>query len=146
MKYVSDLKELEGKVYSTVEDLEKAEESVNKAIAEKKAASIARRTDSEAVKDAIIDRVKSQRKAKDLKAQAYRDYLETIDSIDEMLENSYKNERDALTEFCKKYPDGFHDKITIDDVTFEYDYSTSATKTSALSLFDRLFTSNFWTF
>lgn len=147
MKYISELKELDGKVYSSVEELEKAEEAVNTALAEKKAASLARKADSDIVTAAIIDRVKSQKKARDLKREAYEEYLRVCDEVDELLDNSKRAEQEALLAFCKKYPDGFHEKITVDGATFDYSYATTSTDTiSGHELFKRLFSFDNWFF
>ena len=56
MKYVSDLKELNGKVYDTVEELEAAEAKANEAIAEKQKKASARKEAAAVVDQAIIGR------------------------------------------------------------------------------------------
>lgn len=122
--YKSDLKELESKDFSSVEELEKAEAEINEKLAKKQKEVEARKSDSAAVKSIIEQRYKAELEARKAKKEALKVYTQVCSEQDEKVKALMKEEKAALEEFCKKYG-GFHDTITIDDVTYRYDYSVS---------------------
>lgn len=123
MKYVSEFKELENERFDSVEALKEAEEKVEKARDEKKQLAVVRKDAAESVKAVISDRVKVEADARKAKNEAYKKYLAECDEADKRVKEAYDAEQKALNEFCEKYPDGFHDTISIGDVTVRYDYS-----------------------
>lgn len=154
MKYVSDLKELNGKQFDTVAELEAAEEKVNTAIAEKKQAAMTRKSDAEEVKTIILSRIDAEKVANETKLEAYRKYVDAVKQASADYEAAVKaandlvadrrdEERDALDKFCEKYKDGFHETITKDDVSMRYDYYSNGNfgnhiRSTATSLLDSI--------
>lgn len=115
--------ELLNKPFDTVEELEAAEAEVRKVEEEKKAAAETKKTEAEEVKKAIVARVDAEVCAKKAKAEAYKKYLEELDTITKEVEEFKENEAKELKAFCEKYG-GFHETITIGDITYKCDYST----------------------
>ena len=119
MKYVSELKELENKKFDTVEELEKAEAEVKTAIAKKEEAALARKAEASKVEEAFKAR-NAARKAYNAKLvelrKVYNEALKKArDEFESGLEETAKELKDAetvydeaLNEFIKKHPEGYH--------------------------------------
>lgn len=123
--YMSDLKELSGKQFDTVEELEAAEAKVNEKLAKKHELAEIRKADAEAVKKAITERLEAEAAANKAKKEAYKVYLEALDEAAKSVREKKEAENKALKEFCDKHPEGFHDTITVGDVSYKFDYSTN---------------------
>lgn len=124
------------KPYDTLAELKEAEHEYNVAHAKELEEKKKRKEDAETVKKAVTDRIAAQKKAAADKETAYKAYLKACDAADEELQKAKKAERDALAAFCKDHPEGFHDTINIDDVTYKYDYTANTHKSS--DIFSRL--------
>lgn len=142
MKYVSDLKELNGKVYDSVADLEAAEASVNEAIAEKQKRINNRKEASAIVDQAIIDHRQVVKESLQKKKEAYKKYLAVCDECDKAEVEARAKINSALKDFCAKYPEGYHSTIKFDDGTMQnYSYRTanSSNYMGLVDLFDKAF-------
>lgn len=137
--YKSELKELETKEFDSVEALEKAEAEVSEKIAAKQKASEEKKAEADVVKAAIVKRVKAEIAARKSKNEAYKAYLEVCDAEDKKVAEAKQEEGKTLKAFSAKYG-GFHDTITIDDVTYRYDYDNlPVRRNQAVDAFSRLF-------
>lgn len=137
--YLSDLKELAGKQFETMEALEKEEAKISTAIAEKQKKAESKKADAEKVKKAITARFEAEKAQSKLDAEAYRIYLNTCEKNAANVSAKKQEEKEALKEFCEKHPEerGFHETITIGDISYRYDYNTSSTK-RPMSVWDYL--------
>ncbi len=115
--------DLLSKPFDSIEELERAEEEVRKAEEEKQNKLVVKKNEVELVKTAIKNRVEAEHEARKAKAEAYKKYLTELDEIQDKFNKARDEERQCLSEFCKKYPEGFHDTIKIGDITYKYDYS-----------------------
>lgn len=122
--YKSELPELASKEFTSVEELEAAEARVSEAIAARQKAAEERKSEAEVVKAAITARIQAERKARQARLDAYKVYLQAIDEANAEVEELKKAEAEAIKKFTRKYG-GFHDYITIDDVTYSVDYSVN---------------------
>lgn len=111
--------------FDDYDDLVAAEETYRKEHAAELAVKEARKKDAEEVKLAIQESVEAQREASKMKREAYQTYLKACDEADKKAEEKARLKKLKLTEFCKKYPEGFHETIKIDDVDYTYNYSES---------------------
>jgi hypothetical protein len=117
MRYVSDLKELSGRVYDSVEELEAAEAKANEAIAEKQKKANARKEAAAVVDQAIIDREQVLQDNQKKKQEAYKAYLAICDECSKADKEADEKVQTALKDFCKKYPEGYHSTIKFNDGT-----------------------------
>jgi len=140
--YESELKELEGKKFTDVKELEKAEAQVSKEIAKKQELATTRKKEADKVSKTIVDSTEIKKAAKEAKFEAYKKYLEVCAEQDKKVEEAEKAQYDALNEFCKKYPEGFHETIKIGDTETRFNYSTN-TDFNLPSVFD-IFNKLFW--
>jgi len=115
------------KYFDSYKEMVKAEDEYKKAHAVELKAKEDRKLEVEAVKKAVTERVQAEVEARKVKTEAYKAYCEACDKADESVRAKKKEEQEKLTEFCKKYPEGFHDTIKIGDVTYKFDYSTNVT-------------------
>ena len=128
--YESELKELQGKRYTDVKELEKAEAEVNKEVAKKQELASVRKAEADKVSKTIVNLVEVKKEAKQKKLEAYK-----------KVEDAEKEQYNALNEFCKKYPEGFHETIKVGDTETRFNYSTTVEDNlpSAFDLFNWLF-------
>lgn len=133
------------KPFDTLQELQEAELEVKRQEEAKKNALACKKQDVEVVKSAIAKRIETDIQAKKEAAKAYEEYLAKLDEIKNSQAEAKKAERDALNEFCSKYKEGFHDTITVDDIQYKFDYSTSG-NVSFTDPLDRLLTSFFGRF
>lgn len=148
MKYVSELKELSGKVFDSVEDLEKAEAKANEQIAIKQKKVEERKSKASVVDTAIKERDELKVANSKIKKEAYTTYLSKIDeakkayievcnTLADQEDSAEKKVEDALKEFCKEYPEGYHSTIKYDDgSTRSYSYRIKEDLPSLTSIFD----------
>lgn len=115
------------KYFDSYKEMVKSEDEYKQAHEVELKAKEERKALSESVKEAITHRVEAQISAREAKEKAYKAYLEACDEADKKVKEAKKAEQEKLTEFCKKYPEGFHDTIKIGDVTYKFDYSTNVT-------------------
>lgn len=155
MKYVSELKELNGKVFDTVEALEKAEADVNKEIAKKQELVAKRKADAAIVDEAIKNEVEVKRDVRERRNKLAKEYMEEKRKLDKKyftdnealnqeIEEAGKKVTEALQNFCKEHPEGYHSTIKFDDgstQTFSYKYTGD--KTSLSEFIDAMF-KPFW--
>ena len=113
------------KVFNTVEELKEAEEKYHAENEAKLVAKEERKAEADNIKSLVKARIETTRDVRKEKAEAYRAYLAKCDELDAKLLEAEKKEKEALTAFCQKHPEGFHDTITIGDVTYNYDYTTN---------------------
>lgn len=142
MKYVSDLKELSGKIYDSVEELEAAEAKANEAIAEKQKKISARKEAASIVDQAIVDRAQIYKDNQKKRQEAYKAYLAVCDKCSKGEKDADDNVQKKLEEFCKKYPEGYHSTVKFNDgtmKTFSYKNNYSSKYISLVDLFDRVF-------
>lgn len=140
--YLSDMKELEGKHFETMGDLEKAEAEVVEANKKKQDTASERKAEADKVKAAITARIEAESSAKKAKAEAYKSYLKALDEANSAVNDKKKSETTALREFCKKYG-YFHDTIKIGDVSYDYRYGIDESGYKPVSLLDVF--DNLWT-
>lgn len=142
MKYVSDLKELNGKVYDTVEELEAAEAKANEAIAEKQKKANARKEAAAVVDQAIIDRQQILQDNQKKKEEAYKAYLAVCDECSKASKEADEKVNTVLRDFCKKYPEGYHSTVKFNDGTMKtlsYRASSPSNYISLVDIFDKAF-------
>lgn len=140
--YLSDLKELEGKQFETMDALEAAESKVAADAKKKQEETDARKAEADKVKSAITARIEAESSAKKIKKEAYKAYLKELDRANAIVGDKKKAENEALREFCEKYG-YYHDTIKIGDVSYDYSYGTSDADYKPVSLLDAL--ENLWT-
>ena len=124
------------KDFDSVAELKTAEAEFKKKELKELETKESRKAEAENVKAKIKARIEAEINAKKAKSEAYKTYLESIDLENEKVEKAVKAEREALSEFCKKHPEGFHDTIKLGDITYYYDYNDRATE--HLDCFERL--------
>ena len=117
MKYYSETLK---KMFDSEEELKAAEE-------EKETKAVALKKEATDVRTAVQNRVKVQIEVRKAKEEAYKVYLDACDAANEKLRLARKEEADALTNFCKRHPEGYHDTIKIGDVSYSVDYNTNLT-------------------
>lgn len=139
--YESELKELQGKRYTDVKELEKAEAEVNKEVAKKQELASVRKAEADKVSKTIVNLVEVKKEAKQKKLEAYKKYLQVSSEQDKKVEEAEKEQYNALNEFCKKYPEGFHETIKVGDTETRFNYSTTVEDNlpSAFDIFNWLF-------
>lgn len=135
--YESELKELQGKRFTDVKELEKAEAEVSKEIAKKQELASERKAEADKVSKTIVNLVEVKASAKKAKLKAYTEYLKVCEEQDRKLDQAEKEQYDALNEFCKKYPEGFHETIKIGDMETRFDYSTRMPSLLDIFLYSR---------
>ena len=141
--YLSDLKELAGKQFETMEALEEAEAKVSEEAKKKQEAADAKKAKAESVKAAIVARMEAEANAKKAEAEAYRAYLRVADEEKKKVAAKKAEEKSLLDGFCKEYG-YFHDTIKIGDASYDYRYGCSGSiidfaPVSLLSMFN-----DFW--
>ncbi len=142
MKYVSELKELSGKVYDTVADLEAAEAKANEAIAEKQKKASAKKEAASLVDQSIVERDRIFKENAKKRQEAYKAYLAICDECDKADKEANNKTYEAIKDFCEKYPEGYHSTVKFDDGsmrTFSYRTNTPSCITTWTDLFDRTF-------
>lgn len=139
--YLSDFKELEGKQFESMGELEAAEAKVSEENKKRQELTDAKKVMADKVKAAITERIETEAKAKKVKTDAYKAYLKALDTENAKINEKKKAENEALREFCKKYG-YYHDTIKIGDVSYDYRYSDSSDY-SPISLLDVF--NNIWT-
>lgn len=113
------------KPFDTLQELQEAELEVKRQEEAKHTALVAKKEDAGKVKAAITNRIECDIEAKKKAADAYAEYLAKLDQIRADQAEARKAESTALKEFCDKYKEGFHDTITVNDIQYKLDYSTS---------------------
>lgn len=143
--YESELKELQGKTFTSVEELEKAEAKVNTEIAKKQEIMAKRKADAEIVDKAIKAEVETKKSVFERKNELTKNYLKAKRELDKKylsdkneleqeLETAEEKVADALKEFCKNHPEGYHSTIKFDDgSTQTYSYTENK---DGISIFD----------
>lgn len=140
------------KPFDTKEELKAAEKEYNDAHAVELKKAEERKTEAKEIEEAIKHRDELLEKSYKTKNDAYRTYLEAVESARKAYEETCgsveaetreaaKAVDEKLREFCKKYPGGYHATIKYDDgttKTYSYNYSEPSTL-PAVDLFDRLF-------
>lgn len=139
--YLSDLKELEGKQFESMKELEAAEAKVSEETKKRQELTDAKKTMADKVKAAITERIEAEARAKKVKTEAYKAYLKALDAENAKVNEKKKAENEALREFCKKYG-YYHDTIKIGDASYDYRYSDSS-EYAPVSLLDVF--NNIWT-
>lgn len=117
--YKSDL--LGGKYFDSYEELVDAEQKFEVEQAEKNQLKDAKRAAADTVKQAITERIKGEQEYIKKKAQLRDEYAQSLEKISKEYTNLKEAERKAKYDFCKKYG-AYHDTITVDDVTYKYDF------------------------
>lgn len=116
------------KYYSeTLKKMFDSEKELKAAEAEKETKAITLKKEATDVRTAVQNRVKAQIEARKQKEEAYKVYLDVCDAANEKVRLAKQKEAKALTEFCKKHPEGYHDTIKIGDVSYSVDYNTNFT-------------------
>lgn len=110
------------KYFDTYEELQEAEAEYNEAHAAELREKEEKKNKADAVKSAITFRLETELKAKEEKKEAYKKYLAECEAADKKVTEAKKAENDLLKEFCQEYG-AFHDSVTLDDVTYNCDYS-----------------------
>lgn len=137
--YKSELKELQGKEFESVEALDKAEAEVSEKKAEEQKLAETKKSKAESVKAKIVERVEADRNLKQVKREAYQEYLKKVEAAEDILEEKKKAESEAVNDFCKEYG-SFHETIKIGDGTYTYSCCQDDYKPVKLSdLFDHWF-------
>ncbi len=121
------------KPFDSVEELQAAEEEYKKIHAAEIRAKEERKAAAEKVKESIIARVKAEEDAIIAKQEAYKAYLEVCDKADKEIKVARQKEAEQLVDFCDKYPEGFHDTITIGDINYRYNYNNNKALNDALN-------------
>lgn len=121
--YVSDLKELEGKQFNSVEEVEQAEAKVNKEIAEKQQKSALRKLDSMKVEKALKAKLDAEEKAIEMIKEAKEAYNKKVAEAQKLLGDASKVVEDELEAFLEKHPEGFHTTIKVGDKELSYFYT-----------------------
>ncbi len=147
MKYYSDLTD---KIYEKEEDLQKAEESYKKVLAEKNKKTEERKLDAKAVDDAIKNRDELVASGRKKKNAAYEEYLVTVNDAKKKFEKicrevekanfaAEKDVKEKLKNFCEKNPSGYHSTIKYEDgSTRSYSYSMTEDTISLPDVFERV--------
>jgi len=151
--YESDLKELEGKKFTDVKELEKAEAEVSdkaKAEQERKAKN---KAEAKVVEDAILAKLDAEEEY-DKKVEAleqkqtalfkkYKEELAAIykekEELEKPVDEARKELDKKLNEFLEKHPEGFYSKITDKNGTtrtYSYKKRVESNPLALLSLFD----------
>ncbi len=140
MKYVSDLKELDGKIFMTIADLEAAEAKANEAAAAKQRSANEKKADAKKVEEAIVTRDETWASNARKKEQALLDCIKAVEEArkiydsccDEIEKENNKNNDEvikAVKEFCDKYKQPYHSTISYKDgSTKTYTYSCDKRK------------------
>lgn len=144
MKYVSELKELEGKQFSTVKELEEAEAKVNAEIAKKQEATALRKLDSMKVDKALTARLDAEDKARQIIKEATEAYNKKVDEAKKLMSEANQNVEKELSAFLEKHPEGFHTTIKRGDKDITYSYSNRTSLFDLFENYNRLFTNLFW--
>lgn len=117
--YKSDL--LGGKYFDSYEELVDAEQKYEVEQAEKNQLKDAKKAAADAVKQAITKRIKGEQEYIKKKAHLRDEYTQELEKISNEYASLKEDERKAKYDFCKKYG-AYHDTITVDDVTYKYDF------------------------
>lgn len=106
MKYVSDLKELQGKVFDNVKDLEKAEKEVNEAVKAKEAALVEKKADLAKINTTannylklVEENNKKRAELRKTEEEAYLAYKKELDDFAEKHQGyhlTYKKDGDTV--------------------------------------------------
>lgn len=127
------------KYFDNYNDLVTEEEAYKKAHEAELRAKEQRKVDAEIVKSAIKNRIEIEIKSRKEKEEAYKVYLKSCEEADKKVEAARAEEADKLSNFCKKYPEGFHDTIKIGDIDYNCSYNADSDESSFyLSPFARL--------
>lgn len=147
MKYYSDLTD---KIYEKEEDLKKAEESYEKALAEKNKKAEERKADAKVVDEAIKNRDELVTSGRKKKIAAYEEYLAVVNEAKKKFEKvcnevekanltAEKDVKEKLKAFCEKNPAGYHSTIKYEDgSTRSYSYSMVEDTISLPDVFERV--------
>lgn len=148
--YESDLKELQGQKFETVEACEEAEAKINAEVAKKQELAAKRKADAEVVDNAIKAEVEVKKSVYEKKQELTKKYLEekqALDrkfledkqALDEELRKASTEVNNALKDFCAAHPEGYHSTIKFDDgSTRTYSYETNG-KYTFTDLIDSMF-------
>lgn len=148
--------------FDSIDELKTAEAEHQKKLAEKREAANTRKTDATKVEEAFKRRNKINKECTAKKKELYDEYHKTLATLTAKLKEDLQTESSkiktanadytrALSEFTKKYPEGYHLTLKDGDVTEEYssniDADSSVVNCLTLDeLFDELFSdvSSFW--
>lgn len=111
------------KYFDTYQEMLDAENAYKKEHEAELLAKETRKKDAEEVKKAIQESLDAQKEASKIKREAYEKYLAACDEADKLVQEKERAKKEKLTDFCKKYPEGFHETIKIGDVDYTYNYS-----------------------
>ncbi len=153
MKFISDLKELNGQVFDNVEDLKAAEAKANATIAAKQKLADEKKKEKKKVEDTIVKRDESHDQNIEKKKRAREEFVKIVEEArkkydticDEIDEEENKNNTAVISsvkEFCEKYKQPYHSTITYKDGStkaYSYSYNTADTKLPSLLDFKTLF-------
>lgn len=142
--YVSDLKELEGKQFNSVEELEQAEAKVNKEIAEKQQKSALRKLDSMKVEKALNAKLDAEEKAAEMIKEATESYNKKVAEAKKLMDDANKNVEAELKTFLEKHPEGFHTTIKRGDKELSYSYSNRTSLLDVLDGYNKIISNLFW--
>lgn len=154
--YESELKELQGKKFTDVKELEKAEAEVNKEVKKKQELAAQRKADAQVVDEAIKNEVAVKKSVLDKKDKLREEYYKAKNELDKKyfadkheleleLDEATKKVSTALKEFCQAHPEGYHSTLKFDDgstQTYSYNYKEDR-DTSFIDLLDFMF-KPFW--
>ena len=110
------------KYFDNYEDLLREEDAFKKAHEAELLAKQEKQDLLNKVKDAIACRIKEESTSIKIKKDAYANYLKICDDANRRVVDRAKLEQELLTEFCNKYG-AFHESITVDDVTYQFEYT-----------------------
>lgn len=111
------------KPFDTLDELKEAEYKFKLEQDEKFKAKETRRQAVEDVKAVITARVEVENRARQAKIEALKIYTAAIKEADKAVQEAKKREAQILTDFCTKYPEGFHETIQLGKSSWRVDYS-----------------------
>ena len=110
------------KPFDTLPELKEAEYQYRVENDAKLKAKEERKKEVDFVKEVITARVEVERKARQAKLEALKIYNTAIKEADEAVKEAKHKEAQALKDFCVKHKEGFHETITIDNMSWRCDY------------------------
>lgn len=115
--YKSELPQLAGKEFASIEEVTAAEAAISASIAEKQAKANQRKEAADKVTAAIKNYNIVLKDAMKAKAAAYKEYEDTLTNIDKDVKAARQVTAEDIQEFCKEYG-SYH--ATIDGTTYTF--------------------------
>lgn len=137
--YVSDLKELEGKHFDSVEELNEAEAKVNQELKEKHEKAALRKLDSMKVEKALNAKLDAEDKAREIIKEATEAYNAKVAEAKKLITDASKEVEEQLKTFLEKHPEGFHTTIKRGDKEISYSYGNRTSLFDVLDNYSNVF-------